>query len=72
MAQGKPPDTPQLMFENIGRTDADRSVTYAIKYLFNFGFYKFGVEVCIIIDVREFKFLYTLEFTYFGTNLRNM
>lgn len=35
-----------LMFPDITRPDADTNVKNCIKYLLNYGYYKFGVEVC--------------------------
>ncbi|XP_025831153.1 piezo-type mechanosensitive ion channel component [Agrilus planipennis] len=40
-----------LMFPNIKRADADKDLKSCIKYLFNFGFYKFGVEICLMATV---------------------
>ncbi|KAK9296007.1 hypothetical protein QLX08_009854 [Tetragonisca angustula] len=41
-------DTPQIMFPSITREDADKGVPQCLKFLFNYGFYKFGVEVCLV------------------------
>lgn len=41
-------DTPQIMFPSITREDADKGVPQCLKFFFNYGFYKFGVEVCLI------------------------
>lgn len=40
-----------MLFPRITRNDADKDLTHAIKYLFNFAFYKFGVEVTLIVMV---------------------
>ncbi|XP_017766739.1 PREDICTED: piezo-type mechanosensitive ion channel component isoform X2 [Eufriesea mexicana] len=47
-AQNEPLDTPQVMFPSITREDADKGVPQCLKFLFNYGFYKFGVEFCLI------------------------
>lgn len=39
---------PKLMFEEISRKNCDDSFKNLIKYLFNYGFYKFGIEVVLI------------------------
>ncbi|XP_076679384.1 piezo type mechanosensitive ion channel component isoform X2 [Andrena cerasifolii] len=44
----EPLDTPQVMFPSITRADADRGMPECLKFLFNYGFYKFGVELCLI------------------------
>jgi piezo-type mechanosensitive ion channel component 1/2 len=46
--KNKPPRTPSVVFKNIRRTDADRDIPHLIKYIINYGFYKFGIEVCLI------------------------
>lgn len=35
------------MFPDITRSDADKDMIHYIEYLFNYGFYKFGVEVSL-------------------------
>jgi hypothetical protein len=40
---------PKLMFEEITRKNADESIGKLIKYLLNYGFYKFGIEVTLIV-----------------------
>ncbi|XP_043598036.1 piezo-type mechanosensitive ion channel component isoform X4 [Bombus pyrosoma] len=47
-AHNEPLDTPQVMFPSITREDADKGVPQCLKFLFNYGFYKFGVEFCLI------------------------
>ncbi|XP_060823616.1 piezo-type mechanosensitive ion channel component isoform X6 [Bombus pascuorum] len=47
-ARSEPLDTPQVMFPSITREDADKGVPQCLKFLFNYGFYKFGVEFCLI------------------------
>lgn len=46
--QNKPPRTPTVVFKNIRRADADKDIPHLLKYLINYGFYKFGIEVCLI------------------------
>ncbi|CAG4944089.1 unnamed protein product [Colias eurytheme] len=38
----------KLMFPEVTRKDADKDLIHYIKYLFNYGFYKFGVEITLI------------------------
>ncbi|XP_076644302.1 piezo type mechanosensitive ion channel component isoform X6 [Halictus rubicundus] len=45
---GEPLETPQVMFPYITRMDADKGLPECLKFLFNYGFYKFGVELCLI------------------------
>lgn len=45
---GEPLDTPRVMFPNIVRADADKGIPQCIKFLFNYGFYKFGLEITLI------------------------
>ncbi|XP_052564946.1 piezo-type mechanosensitive ion channel component isoform X6 [Culex pipiens pallens] len=45
---GQSPRTPHLMFPNVTRSDADKDIPRMIKYLFNYGFYKFGVEISLV------------------------
>ncbi|XP_014483161.1 PREDICTED: piezo-type mechanosensitive ion channel component isoform X3 [Dinoponera quadriceps] len=46
--KGEPFDTPQVMFPAITRADADKGIPECLKFLFNYGFYKFGLEMCLI------------------------
>lgn len=41
-------DENSLLFPGISRVDADQSVIKLIKFLFNYGFYKFGIEVILM------------------------
>ncbi|CAG4998121.1 unnamed protein product, partial [Parnassius apollo] len=43
-----PRDADKLMFPEITRKEADKDLIHCIKYLVNYGFYKFGVEICLI------------------------
>lgn len=49
--ENKTPRTPTVVFRNIRRADADKDIPNLIKYLVNYGFYKFGIEVCLICYV---------------------
>jgi hypothetical protein len=46
--QNKTPRTPTVVFRNIRRADADKDIPHLLKYLINYGFYKFGIEICLI------------------------
>jgi piezo-type mechanosensitive ion channel component 1/2 len=46
--KNKPPRTPTVVFRSIRRSDADRDIPNLIKYIVNYGFYKFGIEICLI------------------------
>ncbi|XP_052864339.1 piezo-type mechanosensitive ion channel component [Anopheles cruzii] len=45
---GQSPKTPELMFREIVREDADKDIPRMVKYLFNYGFFKFGVEITLV------------------------
>ncbi|KAL6263389.1 hypothetical protein P5V15_006180 [Pogonomyrmex californicus] len=47
-SKGESLDTPQVMFPSITRMDADKGIPECLKFLFNYGFYKFGLEMCLI------------------------
>ncbi|XP_026726944.1 piezo-type mechanosensitive ion channel component isoform X3 [Trichoplusia ni] len=38
----------KVMFPEITRKEADIDVIHCVKYFINYGFYKFGVEICMI------------------------
>lgn len=42
---GKSPRTPSVVFPKIKRADADKDIAHLLKYLINYGFYRFGTEV---------------------------
>ena len=44
-SNGEPISFPRVMFTNIQRCHADQDLRTCFKYLLNYGFYKFGVEV---------------------------
>lgn len=50
---GEPVSRPHIMFPNIQRCHADRDLRSCFKYLLNYGFYKFGVEVGELIVVKQ-------------------
>lgn len=41
--------TPYIVFKNISRADADKSIANLIKFLVNYCFYKFGIELTLIM-----------------------
>lgn len=47
-ARGEPLDRPYVMFPLITRPNADEGIPQCLKFLFNYAFYKFGVEFCLI------------------------
>lgn len=46
--KGEPSARPTLLFEGVTREDADKNVILLIKYLFNYAFYKFGIEATLV------------------------
>lgn len=44
----EPLDTPQVMFPRITRADADKGLVECFKFFLNYGFYKFGFELCLM------------------------
>lgn len=49
--EGVPLTRPQLIFPEITRKVADDNLSNMIKYLFNYSFYKFGIEISLIVMV---------------------
>ncbi|XP_045785092.1 piezo-type mechanosensitive ion channel component isoform X14 [Maniola jurtina] len=43
-----PSNKEKVMFPNITRKEADKDMIHCVKYLMNYGFYKFGVEISLI------------------------
>lgn len=41
------------MFARITRIDAEKNTANMIKYLFNYGFYKFGIEVMALFILGQ-------------------
>ncbi|XP_037048036.1 piezo-type mechanosensitive ion channel component isoform X2 [Bradysia coprophila] len=48
---GKPMTRPKVLFPRTTRLDADKDVLSMLKYLANFVFYKFGIEITLIMLV---------------------
>ncbi|XP_045471013.1 piezo-type mechanosensitive ion channel component isoform X4 [Harmonia axyridis] len=46
----------EVMFPSITRADADKNLSNFCKYMMNYGFYKFGLEVCLIMTVALIGF----------------
>lgn len=46
---GKSITRPKVLFPRVTRFDADKDLPHLIKYLFNYAFYKFGVEVTLLM-----------------------
>lgn len=44
-------DTPQVMFPQITRADADKGLVPCLQFFLNYGFYKFGLEICLMAMV---------------------
>lgn len=49
--RGRPDEPPAVLFPTVTRKDADQDLWHMLKYLSNYGFFKFGVEVCFICTV---------------------
>uniref|UniRef100_A0A3B3S5A2 Piezo type mechanosensitive ion channel component 1 (Er blood group) n=1 Tax=Paramormyrops kingsleyae TaxID=1676925 RepID=A0A3B3S5A2_9TELE len=49
--QCSPPPIP-VIFPNANRDNLDQDLLTCIKYLFNFTFYKFGLEICFLMTVN--------------------
>ncbi|KAK3878310.1 hypothetical protein Pcinc_017051 [Petrolisthes cinctipes] len=45
---GLPPPPPGVLFPNITRAVADDGIPECAKFLLNYGFFKFGLEICLI------------------------
>lgn len=50
IARGKPTTRAFFMFPKITRAHADKSLKHMLKYLANFAYYKFGVEVSFFLN----------------------
>lgn len=55
-SEGKSPERPKVLFADVSREDADKSVPLLIKYLCNYGFYKFGIEITLVILTMVISF----------------
>lgn len=40
---------PKVLFPRVTRNDADKDISHFVKYFLNFAFYKFGVEVTLLM-----------------------
>lgn len=69
---GRPATRPYFMFQKITRTDADKNVAKCIKYFFNYGFYKFGIEICLIATVALIGTRMDLYAVFYGVWLTVM
>lgn len=49
--KGKPLMRPKVLFPRVTRADADKDLTFLVKYLLNFAFFKFGIEVTLVMLV---------------------
>lgn len=47
---------PKVAFPGVGREDAEKKLEGMIKYLLNYGFYKFGYEICLIALVSTITY----------------
>lgn len=45
IGRGNPTARAFFMFPHVKRSDADKDLVFFLKYMANYGFYKFGVEV---------------------------
>lgn len=45
---GEPSQRPKLLFPGVTREDADKNIKSLLKYLHNYGFYKFGIEMTLV------------------------
>lgn len=58
VSRGKPTSRPFFMFPKITRAEADKNLRNCMKYLANYGFYKFGVEVSLLLSILSFQQTY--------------
>ncbi|XP_063932118.1 piezo-type mechanosensitive ion channel component isoform X3 [Zophobas morio] len=56
VSKGKPTTRAFFMFPKITVREADKNIKTCIKYLLNYGFYKFGVEICLMATVAVIGF----------------
>lgn len=49
--KGESPERPNVLFEGVTREDADKNIKLLFKYLHNYGFYKFGIEITLVMLV---------------------
>lgn len=46
--KGRPLSRSRILFPRVSYRDANRGVSDCVKYIFNYGFYRFGIEVSVI------------------------
>lgn len=51
LSRGRQAIRPYFMFPKVKRWDAEKNIRHCMKYLLNYGFYKFGVEVVLYFNV---------------------
>lgn len=51
-----PPTKERILFANINRESAEKDTPSLIKFLLNYGFYKFGYETCLILITVTISF----------------
>lgn len=61
--KGRPLSRSPILFPRISYKDANSGVLACIKYLFNYGFYRFGVEV-IIVDFEMQEICSKINFSF--------
>lgn len=66
MGKGEPRATPSVVFNDISRENSDGSFVNLVKYFVNYGFYKFGIEITLIMFIVGF-FTRLDTFTIFYT-----
>uniref|UniRef100_A0A1B6DCY7 Uncharacterized protein n=1 Tax=Clastoptera arizonana TaxID=38151 RepID=A0A1B6DCY7_9HEMI len=49
--RGRPLSRPIVMFPRVTYKEVDKDVEHCVKYLLNYGFYRFGVEICLMAVV---------------------
>jgi hypothetical protein len=54
--KGEPKATPSVVFKDISRLDADESLPKLLKFLINYGFYKFGIEITLLVLISVILF----------------
>lgn len=43
---------PKVIFPRVTRQDADKDLLHMVKYLINYVFFKFGIEVKMVFDIN--------------------
>lgn len=60
---GEPVSRPHIMFPDIQRSHADHDLRSCFKYLLNYGFYKFGIEVGKLEVIRQSYYCFPVMVT---------